>query len=156
MSWSARFAARGVAMVALVWLGLLLGVSFIATPAKFLAPSLTLRVALDVGRHTFGIFSIVESLAAAALLVCTLTGRAGPFLKLLAALLASCVALQVLWLLPVLDARVESIVYGATPRSSALHAVYIGLDLGKVLLLTALGWLALGALQRPAGGQAAR
>lgn len=32
-----------------------IGVSFIATPVKFLASTLTLPVALDVGRATFGI-----------------------------------------------------------------------------------------------------
>jgi hypothetical protein len=36
-----------------LWAGMLLGVSFIATPAKFLAPSLPLAQALDVGRSSF-------------------------------------------------------------------------------------------------------
>ena len=40
-------------IVATLWLGLLLGVAFLATPAKFLAPGL-LPVALDVGR-TFAV-----------------------------------------------------------------------------------------------------
>jgi hypothetical protein len=44
-------------IAAILWLGLLLGVSFLATPAKFLAPSLALPVALDVGRHTFAVFN---------------------------------------------------------------------------------------------------
>ncbi len=36
-----------------IWAGLLLGVSFIATPAKFLAPSLPMAQALDVGDGPF-------------------------------------------------------------------------------------------------------
>lgn len=59
----------GVLIAATLWLGLLLGVSFLATPAKFLAPSLTLPVALDVGRHTFFIFNKVEWLLSIVLLL---------------------------------------------------------------------------------------
>ncbi len=40
----------------LIWAGVALGVAFVATPAKFLAPSLSLPVALDVGRHTFAVY----------------------------------------------------------------------------------------------------
>jgi hypothetical protein len=57
--------------LALVWAGTLFGVSFLATPVKFLAPSLTLPVALDVGRQTFGVFSLVEIVKGAK----TLSGR---------------------------------------------------------------------------------
>lgn len=39
-------------IVALVWAGMVLGVSFLATAAKFLALLLLRPVALDVGRHT--------------------------------------------------------------------------------------------------------
>ena len=43
-----------------IWAGLLLGVSFIATPAKFLAPSLPMAQALDVGRWTFHVLGLIE------------------------------------------------------------------------------------------------
>src|SRR5690606_31087651 len=55
-------------VLSLVWLGLLLGVSFLATPVKFLAPSLTLPVALDVGRYTFTWLSRVEVVLGVAIL----------------------------------------------------------------------------------------
>jgi hypothetical protein len=42
-----------------VWSGLLIGVSFVATPARFLAPSLQLPQALDVGRWTFHVLTLV-------------------------------------------------------------------------------------------------
>ena len=50
-------------------LGLLIGVSFLATPVKFRAASLDLPVALDVGRVTFELFSKVELGFCAALLI---------------------------------------------------------------------------------------
>lgn len=55
---TARYA--GVAFVATLWLGLLIGVSFLATPVKFQAPSLTLATALEVGQATFALFTRVE------------------------------------------------------------------------------------------------
>ncbi len=53
------------------WAGLIVGVSFLSARAKFLAPSITLRVALDVGRYTFRVLSRTDlMLAVAASLFC--------------------------------------------------------------------------------------
>ena len=49
-----------IRFIAYVWLGLVLGVSFLATPVKFRAKSLTRPVALDVGRTTFHAFGKLE------------------------------------------------------------------------------------------------
>lgn len=46
--------AQPVASLAVFYAGVLIGVSFIATPAKFLAQSITLAQAFDVGRWTSG------------------------------------------------------------------------------------------------------
>jgi len=46
-------AAAMVRPLAWVWMGIVIGVSFLATPVKFTADSLTRPVALDVGRATF-------------------------------------------------------------------------------------------------------
>lgn len=61
--------------VALLWTGLLLGVSFLATPVKFMAPSLTLPVALDVGRQTFMALNWLELLLSALLVPLVLLSR---------------------------------------------------------------------------------
>lgn len=58
----------GLFAISLRWLGLLIGVAFLATPVKFLAPCLTMAVAFDVGRYTFAAFNKVEWLCAVALL----------------------------------------------------------------------------------------
>jgi hypothetical protein len=44
----------------LLWAGVVIGVSFLAAPAKFAAPSLSLPVAMDVGRQEFGTLNLVE------------------------------------------------------------------------------------------------
>jgi hypothetical protein len=132
---------NAVVVSALVWIGMLLGVSFLATPAKFLAPSLDLPVALDVGRQTFRVFSIVE-VAASLLLLATavLVGRAR--VAVLVAVIVCLVAFQVFWLLPVLDDRVEIILQGGMPEESGLHSLYVVIESAKLLLLGLAAWLA--------------
>ncbi|HEX7079736.1 MAG TPA: hypothetical protein VF329_01825 [Gammaproteobacteria bacterium] len=159
-----------LAVVGLVWLGALLGVSFLATPVKFLAPSLTLPVALDVGRQTFSWFGRIEVVLALAGFASaaafglpalrsafarrgTPHASAGLFtpgalaLVTAAALLAA-VAVQNLWLLPTLDARVEVILQGGTPPPSSLHRIYIAMDTLKLAGLAVVSWIALAALRR--------
>ena len=136
----AAFAAAGLAAGALLWAVMVLGVSFLATPAKFLAPSLDLPTALDVGRHTFGVFIPIE--VAWAVLAAALALAAAPGRWVWAPVAVACgvVALQAAWLSPVLDARVGIILAaGGVPPEAPLHAVYIGLEAAKLVALMALG-----------------
>ena len=143
----AGVAGSGLAFTALLWAGTLLGVSFLATPAKFLAPSLTLPVALDIGRHTFAVFGPIEALLCLVLLACAIVTRAGMWIAL-AVLVFALTILQVAWLLPVLDSRVDLILQGTMPAPADYHRIYIGADLAKLVLLL---WLGIGALRRRAG-----
>lgn len=135
-------------LLALVWLGLVLGVSFLATPVKFMAPSLDLTVALDVGRHTFGVFNWVELAFLAALGAALLLARphwlAGAAWLALAILLLA----QTFWMLPVLDARVGVYLAGNVPPPSNLHAIYIVADGIKALLQLGIGLAGLKAIAR--------
>lgn len=128
------------AAVPLVWAGLLVGVSFIATPAKFYAPSLSLPVALDVGRVTFALFNIVEWISLAALVVAVVFSGPSAFSSAMTALLAALLAAQTVWLLPVLNERIGAIVAGHSPPPAPYHWVYIGMDMAKVGLLIAIAW----------------
>jgi len=110
-------------------------VSFLATPAKFLAPSLTLPVALDVGRHTFAIFNKTEWLLSALLVAAMLAGSRRWLDLGLAVAALLIVGAETAWLLPVLDLRVGTIIAGRQPDSSSLHDLYIVLETAKLLLL---------------------
>lgn len=131
-------AAALLIVSALLWLGLLLGVSFLATPVKFMADSLSMSVALDVGRHTFAVFSYVEIAVAIIMFASVAAVRAGRAVILAAAALGVLVALQALWLLPVMDARVDIIIQGGTPESARLHEIYIAFELLKAGVLVFL------------------
>lgn len=122
------------------WAGLSAGVAFLATPVKFLAPSLSLPVALDVGRQTFRAYNTTEIvLLAFALMLGVLSASRVRWYRSLA-VPAIAVALQSLWLLPALDERVVAVLTGAPERApSHLHAAFIGLEAIKVVSLLAFG-----------------
>lgn len=140
-----------IIVLSLLWAGLLLGVSFLATPVKFMAPSLSLPVALDVGRHTFALFTKLELLLAVILLALVWVeagSRSGAlFWKLAAGALIVLVLLQIFWLRPVLDARVELIIQGTPPPASWLHNLYILYEVVKLVALLLLGSSALRKLR---------
>ncbi len=124
------------AVIALIWLGMLIGVSFLATPVKFAVQDLALPVALQVGQATFAVFARIEWLLAATLVAAAaLHWRTRRFALTLSLLLALAVLAQALWLLPILDARVAAIVAGGTPPSSPHHAYYATIEALKAVLL---------------------
>ncbi len=131
--------ARLQPMIAAIWLGMLIGVSFIATPVKFQAAGLDLPTALDVGRLTFGTFSRVEWGLAVGLAVTVWVSRPARWRQILTAAVIVSLALQAVWLLPALTARVETIMSGKMPDASFHHFLYAGIEAAKALGLLVLG-----------------
>ncbi|MEM9131658.1 MAG: DUF4149 domain-containing protein [Actinomycetota bacterium] len=130
------------------WFGLVLGVSFLATPVKFRAPSLTRPVALDVGRTTFHAFGKVEwVLSVAVLVAAALDDRGLPALVGVGiGAVVVIVVLQAAWLIPRLDVRVAAVIEGQDPPPSHLHSIYAGAEAGKALILLAVGLWSAGTL----------
>lgn len=123
--------------IALVWAGMVLGVSFLATPAKFLAPSLTLPVAMEVGRKTFRVFGWVETAMSALLGLQVAAARP---VRLLALAPIGLVALQALRLRPRLERRTQKVLENtAAPRSSSPHRAMVAAEVAKLAALLALG-----------------
>jgi hypothetical protein len=146
--------ALGLFAIVLLWLGTLLGVSFLATPAKFLAPSLNLPVALDVGRQTFAILNKLEWLyLIAALFIVAFAGRRAAVIGL--AFVTLTIVAETFWMLPALDDRVGTIIAGKLPPPSPLHGLYIGAEIAKLMALVAMAASAARTLLRlftPQGG----
>ena len=116
------------------WAGLVLGVSFLSARAKFRAPSITLPVAMDVGRQTFRVLSRTEMLlAVTASAVCA----AAPNTLIVVGLVIvwSVIEAERVWLLPVLDLRAGIRMTGRMPHSSHHHALFARLEMVKALLL---------------------
>lgn len=126
-------------LLTLVWAGMVFGVSGLATPAKFYAPSLSLPVALDVGRTTFHVFTRVEWILGLALVLLLLALWHRRLILLGALLIVAILLVQALYLLPALDLRVAAITAGQTPPPSPLHTWYAAAEAGKLATLLALG-----------------
>jgi hypothetical protein len=127
----------------MLWAGVLIGVSFLAAPAKFDAPGLSLPMAMEIGRREFGTLNLAEIALAVVALALAAYLRPERAIWLGLGLAALIVALRWLWLLPMLDARAELIIQGGTPEPAPWHALYIGAELLKLLALLVVGWLSL-------------
>jgi hypothetical protein len=126
-------------VVTFVWFGFVSAISFMEAPVKFTAPSLTLAVGLDVGRHVFAVLNKVEIGFTLVSLLLLMQGSWPARIVGLLVSMAGIVALQTLWLLPALDVRALVYMSGGTPPPSRLHFVYVALEAAKVLGLLVLG-----------------
>ena len=130
-------AIRVAAAATLIWLGMVLAISFLEAPLKFRAKGLELPVGLAIGRIVFRALNIAEVIWAVVIAVClTITGPSGPVL-VLAAVTAVLLAVQLLVVRPRLNRRSARVLAGQdAPRSRAHHA-YIGLEALKLAALVA-------------------
>jgi hypothetical protein len=130
-----------------VWLGLVVGISFIETPLKFRAPGITTPLALGIGRLVFRALNVTE-LVLACVLAAILVARAPDWPLVLVVIVLAIVLVQTLWLRPSLDARARRLIAGGELPSSSLHLLYIAFEGVKVIALPTLGaalaarWLA--------------
>jgi hypothetical protein len=125
-------AVRVAAAATLIWLGMVLAISFLEAPLKFRADGLELRVGLAIGRIVFRALNIAEVIWAVVIAIClTIAGPSGPVL-VLAAVTAVLLAVQLLVVRPRLNRRSARVLAGQeAPRSRAHHA-YIGLEALKL------------------------
>lgn len=134
---------RNPAWISFIWLGMTAGISLLATPVRFTAPTITRPVALDIGRVVFLALNKAEFVALIIMLIIVrVSGRARelwiPVFALVVILMT-----QAVWLLPELAARAELIVAGGQPGPSIAHAVYSTLEIAKLVLLAYVGFRSL-------------
>ena len=130
---------RVAAAATLIWLGMVLAISFLEAPLKFRAKGLELPVGLAIGRIVFRARNIAEVIWAVVIAVClSIAGESGPVL-VLAAATAVLLAVQLLVVRPRLNRRSARVLAAQdAPRSRAHHA-YIALEALKLAALAALG-----------------
>ena len=130
-----------VILLTSLWAGIVLGGSLIAAPAKFQAPSLSLPLALEVGRAQFYWVGVAEIAFAGSLILLLLYPPIRVQIPLIARsfLLLAVAALIVQrgFVMPPLDVRTQSIIAGEAVGSSHLHLVFVGIEFIKVSLLFA-------------------
>lgn len=135
----ALMAAAGRILVPALWLGMLIGISFIETPLKFLAPGMTLGLGLGIGQLVFTAMNIVEVVFFAVLAAsCIKRGLDKAFLGVVWGLGIVLLA-KVALIRPYLSKRTDSVLAGVEAGGSSWHYFYIAADgLLTLLLITAL------------------
>ena len=131
---------RYAACIVLIWLGMVSGISCLEAPVKFMAPSVTLEIGLDIGRYVFGAFNKVECVFALVIAILLVIIRRTDLLLVPLGLAWLSLALQTAWLLPVLEARAEVIIQGHTPAPSVSHTIYVVLEIIKAVSLAVYGF----------------
>ncbi|CAM3020177.1 hypothetical protein [Skermania piniformis] len=144
---------RIAAAATLLWLGMVLGISFLEAPLKFRAPGVDLRVGLSVGRVVFRALNLVELGWLIVIALCLLadTGIANaPALPLAIWIAAAVVAVILLVQLevvrPQLNRRTDEFlagIAGIEETRSQEHRRYIVLEVLKVIALAVLAGLLL-------------
>jgi hypothetical protein len=129
-----RAYGAAASMIAAIWIGLILGVSFFAAPIKFTAPGVSLEQLLAVGQVTFRAFSWVE-LSTFALLVAASLRKLTRGIVIGLFFLCLLLLIQKFGILPGLDTELNRTVAGETVEETSLHFVYVAIDCFKVAVL---------------------
>jgi len=120
------------------WMGLLVALAFIETPLKFLAPGVTVPLALGIGRLVLTAAELASAVLLIVLTVISLLrprlGRGG--LAIVAGLWATLLA-QLALIRPALNARTDTVLAGGDPGDSPLHGIYVASDVVLLVLLVA-------------------
>ncbi|MGV0723415.1 hypothetical protein ABQF17_21350 [Mycolicibacterium elephantis] len=125
-------------LVPMLWLGMVLAISFLEAPLKFGAPGVTLPIGLGIGRRVFKALNGVEVVLAAVLVAATLVARPSTAVLILVLVAAAVLAVQVIFVRPPLTKRSNRILAGETLPRSQMHYVYVALEVVKVGVLIAL------------------
>ena len=132
---AARYAQLFVPML---WLGMVVAISFLEAPIKFRAPGVTLPVGLGIGRLVFKALNAVEVVLALALFAACVAFRPGTAALVFLVLAAAVLTIQVAVIRPPLSRRSDRVLAGTALARSRMHWAYVGLELAKVGLLIAL------------------
>ena len=122
-----------------VWLGMVLGISFVETPLKFRAPGVSVPIGLGIGRLVFRALNTLEAVLAVAILLLLVASDHSAQVWGAFALAAVSLGAQVLLVRPRLSRRTDRVLAGEDPPRSRAHDAYVGLEVLKVAGLLALG-----------------
>lgn len=127
-----------ISISALLWAGMILGISFLESWVKFRAPLLTKAAGLDVGRTVFSYFHKVQALWLACVWYLCILAQSSWSSWLIVGALTTILILQISWLFPLLKQQVSVIISGGRSSDSYVHTLYGIGELTKFLLLLGL------------------
>ena len=122
-----------------VWIGLVLGLSFIEAPLKFTAPGITTELGLGIGQIIFSVSHKIQicfcllALGLVSIQSSSLSNLGKWSLITLVLILISHSAL-----LPILDHRANLTIQGTKVSSSYHHTLFVVLEVAKIITLIIL------------------
>lgn len=125
--------------VTFVWIGMLVGISFLETPLKFRAPGVTTRIGLGIGRLVFRALNRAELVLALALVIGIALGPPSPVPVVALGIAVAVLAGQLIFVRPRLNRRTDAVLAGVDAPRSRTHLVYVGLEVTKLIALLAGG-----------------
>lgn len=134
--------------ITFIWAGFLAAISFMEAPVKFTAPSLTLAIGLDVGRHVFAALNKAEWFFTGISAFLLFKTKPAWGSKMVWVGVYVILFVQTFWLLPALDARALVYITGNTPPASHLHISYIIIEAIKLAGLIVAGCLQVVAFRK--------
>lgn len=124
-----------------IWIGLILGISFLEAWLKFQAPGVSLQVGLSIGKLVYSVLNIVEWIFAITIVIIlsfnVQTKKVHRNWWIIAVIIS--LFIQSVWLLPALNNRVELYVQGVDPTPSNVHIYYVVFEIVKLVSLFLLG-----------------
>lgn len=134
-----------VFMTTTLWTGLILGISFVAQPAKFNTPQLSLPVALAIGRRIFNFMHISEAVLAVVSISLVFASErvdngfhtANKTCLFFAVFI---LLIQSRLLMPILSKRVDALLAGKTLTPTRHHKMFGVLEIAKLSLLIIFAW----------------
>ncbi len=120
-----------------LWIGIFISISFIETPLKFQVTGMTLPIALELGKITFGISTIIQFVLLGIILLLFFINRKeiNYPMKICVIILTIILCLEKFWMLPVLEARADILMTGKGLPPTPLHDYFIYAESLKLLML---------------------
>ena len=153
-----RWARAAMLFIPALWLGLIIGISFLEAPLKFTAPGITIPLGLGIGRRVFLAMNIVEVVLGVVLLVALFSlwrnhrhQELPNFNKMRIWSLVALVLLVVKTVVirPLLAVHSDRVLEGTFEGGSSTHYYYIGVEILLVVALVALMVVAMRGLLPP-------
>ena len=121
-------------LITLIWVGMVLAISFMEAPLKFQSELVDTRIGVSIGRIVFTALNRVEVIFLTIFTILTLVS--GNFKRsYLLHILIGIIGIQTFLLLPFLDDRALQIIQQQPVEDSILHINYVLLEIIKVIVL---------------------
>jgi len=137
------FAQHLVWFLPMLWLGMVLAISFLEAPLKFRAPGVTVPLGLGIGRIVFKALNTAETVWAASLLLACVILRPSTPVWIWLGVAVVVLAVQLVLIRPPLTRRSNQVLAAGKdlPRST-VHYYYVALEVIKVVALVGLAIVA--------------